>query len=68
MKVTKYCKLLDNNEIPYFKPPRLSKVNTQFKNAKSLNVKYIINTDEDTIKDLELNTTVDFNIGVLIDN
>jgi len=67
-KVTSYCKLLDKNEIAYFKPPRISKVNTQFKNAKGLNVKYIINTDEDTIKDLDINTTVDFDIGVLIDN
>ena len=67
-KVTSYCKLLDKNEIAYFKSPRISKVNTQFKNAKGLNVKYIINTDEDTIKDLDINTTVDFDIGVLIDN
>ena len=67
-KVTSYCKLLDKNEIAYFKPPRISKVNAQFKNAKGLNVKYIINTDEDTIKDLDINTTVDFDIGVLIDN
>lgn len=67
-KVTKYCKILDKNEITYSKPPRLSKVNTQFKNAKRLNVKYVINTDEDTIKDLESNATVDFDIGVLIDN
>jgi hypothetical protein len=31
-------------------------------------VKYVINTDEDTIKDLVNNTSIEFNIEVLIDN
>ena len=67
-KITSYCNLLQNNDLNYFKPPRLSKINTQYKNAKNLNVKYVINTDEDTIKDLENNTSIKFNIEVLIDN
>tara|TARA_B110000459_G_C16566733_1_gene474353 strand:- start:83 stop:1255 length:1173 start_codon:yes stop_codon:yes gene_type:complete len=67
-KITSYCHLLDKNGIDYYKPPRLSKINTQFKNAKNLNVKYVVNTDEDTIKDLENNISIDFNIEVLIDN
>ena len=67
-KITTYCKLLENNDLNYFKPPRLSKINTQYKNAKNLDVKYVINTDEDTIKYLENNTSIKFNIEVLIDN
>jgi len=67
-KITTYCKLLENNDLNYFKPPRLSKINTQYKNAKNLDVKYVINTDEDTIKDLVNNTSIEFNIEVLIDN
>tara|TARA_Y100000385_G_scaffold62057_3_gene60874 strand:- start:539 stop:1714 length:1176 start_codon:yes stop_codon:yes gene_type:complete len=67
-KISKYSQFLDEKDLSYFKPPRLSKINTQFKYAKNLNVKYVINTDEDTIKDLENNTSVNFEIGVLIEN
>ena len=49
-------------------PPRLSKINSQFKNAKNLGAKYVVNTDEDTIKDLENNASMKFNVEVLIDN
>jgi hypothetical protein len=46
----------------------MSKLNAQFKHAKNSNAKYVINTDEDTIKDLENNKTIDFDIEVLIAN
>ena len=59
---------MDQNNINYSKPPRLSKINSQFKNAKNLGAKYVVNTDEDTIKDLENNTSIKFNVEVLIDN
>ena len=67
-KISRLCKLLDKNNIEYSKPPRLSKINSQFKNAKNLGAKYVVNTDEDTIKDLENNTSMEFNVEVLIDN
>jgi len=66
--ISRFCKLLDQNNINYSKPPRLSKINSQFKNAKNLGAKYVVNTDEDTIKDLENNTSIKFNVEVLIDN
>ena len=67
-KVTEYSKFLDEKNLSYYKPPRLSKLNAQFKLAKNSNAKYVINTDEDTIKDLENNKTIDFDIEVLIAN
>ena len=67
-KITEYALFLDDKKINYFKPPRISKLNTQFKQAKNLNARYVINTDEDTIKDLVNNTSVDFDIEVLIEN
>jgi len=67
-KITEYALFLDDKNINYFKPPRISKLNAQFKQAKNLNARYVINTDEDTIKDLVNNTSVDFDIEVLIEN
>ncbi|MDA9209935.1 hypothetical protein N9O94_02250, partial [Acidimicrobiia bacterium] len=67
-KIAQLCILLDKNDIGYSKPPRLSKINSQFKRAKNLGAKYVVNTDEDTIKDLENNTSVEFNVEVLIEN
>jgi histidyl-tRNA synthetase len=67
-KITEYSKFLDEKNLSFYKPPRLSKLNAQFKLAKNSNAKYVINTDEDTIKDLENNKTVDFDIEVLIAN
>ncbi len=67
-KLTEYSKFLDEKGVNYYKPPRMSKLNTQFKSAKKSNAKYVINTDEDTIKDLENNTSIDFDIEVLIEN
>ena len=59
-KMINYSITLDSLNIPYDKPARLSKINSQFKEAKSKNYQYIINTDEDTIKNLRTNTTVKF--------
>jgi hypothetical protein len=67
-KLTKYSKELDKHNINYNKPPRLSKENSQFKDAKKQNVMYLINTDEDTIKNLITNETVDFNIEVILEH
>jgi len=67
-KLTKYSKELDKYNINYNKPPRLSKENSQFKEAKNQNVMYLINTDEDTIKNLITNETVDFNIEVILEH
>ena len=67
-KLTKYSKELDKHNINYNKPPRLSKENSQFKDAKNQNVMYLINTDEDTIKNLITNETVDFNIEVILEH
>ena len=67
-KLTEYSKFLDEKNLSYYKPPRLSKINAQFKLAKNSHAKYVINTDEDTIKDLENNKTMDFDIEVLIAN
>ena len=67
-KLTKYSKELDNHNINYSKPPRISKENAQFKDAKNQNVIYLINTDEDTIKNLTTNETVDFNIEVILEH
>ena len=67
-KITEYSKFLDEKNLSFYKPPRLSKLNAQFKLAKNSNAKYVINTDEDTIKDLENNKTIDFDIEVLIAN
>jgi histidyl-tRNA synthetase len=67
-KISEYSKFLDEKNLSYYKPPRLSKLNAQFKLAKNSNAKYVINTDEDTIKDLENNKTIDFDIEVLIAN
>ena len=43
-KITEYALFLDDKKITYFKPPRISKLNTQFKQAKNLNARYVINT------------------------
>ena len=59
-KMIEYSKKLDLLNIPYSKPSRLSKINSQFKEAKSNNFQYVINSDEDTIKNLVDNTTVEF--------
>jgi histidyl-tRNA synthetase len=67
-KLTEYSKELDKHNINYNKPPRLSKENSQFKDAKNQNVMYLINTDEDTIKNLVTNETVDFNIEVILEH
>jgi histidyl-tRNA synthetase len=67
-KLTKYSKELDKHNINYNKSPRLSKENSQFKDAKNQNVMYLINTDEDTIKNLITNETVDFNIEVILEH
>ena len=67
-KLSKYSKELDKNNINYSKPARLSKVNSQFKDAKNQNVTYLINSDEDTIKNLVTNETVDFNIEVILEH
>ena len=67
-KLTKYSKELDKNNINYSKPARLSKENSQFKDAKNQNVTYLINSDEDIIKNLVTNETVDFNIEVILEH
>jgi histidyl-tRNA synthetase len=67
-KMTKYSKELDKHNINYNKPSRLTKENAQFKEAKSQNVMYLINTDEDTIKNLITNETEKFNIEVILEH
>ena len=67
-KLSKYSKELDKNNINYSKPARISKENSQFKDAKNQNVTYLINSDEDTIKNLVTNETVDFNIEVILEH
>ena len=67
-KMTNYSNELDKHNINYSKPARLSKVNSQFKDAKNQNVLYLINTDEDTIKNLITNETKDFNIEVILEH
>ena len=64
----KYSKILDENNINYNKPSRISKENSQFKEAKKLNAEYLINADEDTIKNLITNETKVFDIEVLIEH
>ena len=66
--LTKYSKILDENNINYNKPSRVSKENTQFKEAKKLNAKYLINADEDTIKNLITNETEAFDIEVILEH
>ena len=66
--LTKYSKMLDQHNINYNKPARLSKANSQFKEAKKQNVMYLINTDEDTIKNLITNETEDFSIEVILEH
>ena len=67
-KISKYSKELDKHNIGYNKPARLSKENTQFKDAKNQHVHYLINTDEDTIKNLITNEVVDFSIEVILEH
>ena len=67
-KITKYSKELDRHNINYSKPTRLSKENAQFKDAKNQNVIYLINTDEDTIKNLITNQIEKFNIEVILEH
>ena len=66
--LTKYSKMLDQHNINYNKPARLSKANSQFKEAKKQNVMYLINTDEDTIKNLITNEIEDFSIEVILEH
>ena len=66
--LTKYSKMLDQHSINYNKPARLSKANSQFKEAKKQNVMYLINTDEDTIKNLITNESEDFSIEVILEH
>ena len=66
--LTKYSKILDENNINYNKPSRVSKENSQFKEAKKLNAKYLINADEDTIKNLITNETNAFDIEVILEH
>ena len=66
--LTKYSKILDENNINYNKPSRVSKENSQFKEAKKLNAEYLINADEDTIKNLITNETEAFDIGVILEH
>ena len=67
-KIAKYSKELDRHNINYSKPTRLSKENAQFKDAKNQNVIYLINTDEDTIKNLITNQIEKFNIEVILEH
>ena len=66
--LTKYSKILDENNINYNKPSRVSKENSQFKEAKKLNAEYLINADEDTIKNLITNETEAFDIEVILED
>tara|TARA_B100000508_G_scaffold40785_1_gene31929 strand:- start:1076 stop:2248 length:1173 start_codon:yes stop_codon:yes gene_type:complete len=66
--LTKYSKILDENNINYNKPSRVSKENSQFKEAKKLNTEYLINADEDTIKNLITNETEAFDIEVILEH
>ena len=66
--LTKYSKILDENNINYNKPSRISKENSQFKEAKKLNAEYLINADEDTIKNLITNETEAFDIEVILEH
>ena len=66
--LTKYSKILDENNINYNKPSRVSKENSQFKEAKKLNAEYLINADEDTIKNLITNETEAFDIEVILEH
>ena len=66
--LTKYSKILDENKINYNKPSRVSKENSQFKEAKKLNAEYLINADEDTIKNLITNETEAFDIEVILEH
>ncbi len=66
--LAKYSKILDENNINYNKPSRVSKENSQFKEAKKLNAEYLINADEDTIKNLITNETEAFDIEVILEH
>ena len=66
--LTKYSKILDENNINYNKPSRVSKENSQFKEAKKLSAEYLINADEDTIKNLITNETEAFDIEVILEH
>ena len=66
--LTKYSKILDENNINYNKPSRVSKENSQFKEAKKLNAEYLINADEDTVKNLITNETEAFDIEVILEH
>ena len=66
--LTKYSKILDENNINYNKPSRVSKENSQFNEAKKLNAEYLINADEDTIKNLITNETNAFDIEVILEH
>ena len=59
---------MDENNINYNKPSRVSKENLQFKEAKKLNAEYLINADEDTIKNLITNETEAFDIEVILEH
>ena len=63
--LTKYSIILDENNIHYNKPSRISKENSQFKEAQKLKAEYLINADEDTIKNLVTNDIKEFDIEVI---
>ena len=63
--LTKYSKILDENNINYNKPSRISKENSQFKEAQKFKAEYLINADEDTIKNLVTNDIKKFDIEVI---
>ena len=56
---------MDENNIHYNKPSRISKENSQFKEAQKLKAEYLINADENTIKNLVTNDIKEFDIEVI---
>ena len=63
--IEQLSKILDENNINYNKPSRISKENSQFKEAQKLKAEYLINADEDTIKNLVTNDIKEFDIEVI---
>lgn len=56
---------LDKAGIGYLLPVRDSKENTQYKEAIKNNVDYVINCSENTIKNINNNESIKFNISNL---
>jgi hypothetical protein len=56
---------LDKAGISYLLPVRYSKENTQYKEAIKNNVDYVLNCSENTIKNINNNETIKFNISNL---